>query len=249
MGFIRRNWVYLFCAATIPIGYLLFAHGLTYPVYTDQALASELKMAVFDSEETRSLSQLGDALRSLRTPRHAFMQGGISLGLAGLAVAGLFAAFRQAGGRGINTPREAGTFIRLGLAATALFWASEFFSYDLDIRRGDWLVGGGPAAAAGFLGMVILAPVSAIFVWAVGRAIASKFGKLPVSLANWDSANNACSWRIMILFALPAVLCGYLLAGNFTSSNFAQTPALITFLYVILASRAAWLVSSENSQD
>ena len=37
MGFIRRNWVYLFCAATIPIGYLLFAHGLTYPVYTDQA--------------------------------------------------------------------------------------------------------------------------------------------------------------------------------------------------------------------
>lgn len=241
MDWLRRNWVYLLCVATLPAGLALFVHGLSYSVYTDHSLASELKMAVYDSDEGRSLSQLGDAVRALRTPRHAFMQGGISLAITGMAIAGLFAVFGRGTARGLETPGDRKTFVPLGLGAMCVFWIAEYASYELDIRRGDVLIGGGPTFLASIIGMLVMTPISALIVWLVGKAICSRFGELPVPLAFWDKDQPLRSWLVTLSFAFPAALCATMLVTYFATSGFLATPGLIVWLYVIMASRAAWL--------
>nr|WP_137678229.1 hypothetical protein [Parerythrobacter lutipelagi] len=239
MDWLRRNWVYIACLLTVPAGCLLFAHGQTIPVYTDQQLASALKMAVFNPDDGRSLTEMGDQLRGLRTSRHAFMQGGISLGLAGTTLAALFLAFRCEPGFGLRTPHERSTFTSLGLACVAVFWIAEFVSFDLDERRGDMLVGGGPAYAFTFFRMLVMAPISALIVWTFGRVITGGFGALPVSLAVWDTRRTVRSWLTTLAFLVPTLLALFCLLLAATTSRFLQTPAIIVFIYLFLASRAA----------
>lgn len=194
-------------------------------------------------DDPRSIGELGDAVRSLRTLRHPFMQGGISLMLAGASIAGLFWRCPASKGRGIATPKNPKQLVRMGLLATLIFWVAIFAGNHLDLARGDVIDCGGPVTGFVFLAMLLIAPITMIVVWAIGSIIISGIADGRVSLSYWNSSNNAKSIFFSAIYAALGSLAILIGVSYATESSFLVTPACILFLYIFASSRAAGLAS------
>ncbi len=239
MGRIRHRWVLLAAGVLVLAGLGLFAYGLTIPVYSDQGLASSLKVAACYPEvgNEHPLSYYGERIRSLRTLRHPFMQGGLSLVTMALVIGLLFIIFPASEGRGLATPADPRTLVRLGIASIVAMLFALLVADNLDFDRGDALACG-PAWALVAMGLVVIGPVIVLFTWAIGRYLTTHMVNGPVPLFSWDNDRPRRSMSIALPFAILGVALVALAAIAATTSSFLLVPALMVFIYVLAASRA-----------
>ncbi|MFZ1741296.1 MAG: hypothetical protein WAT93_00490 [Pontixanthobacter sp.] len=239
---LSHRWVYLSGAMMVLVGAALCWHGYSIPVYTDQALASSLKTACWRGDP-RSIQELGDAVRSLRTARHDFIQGGLSLILMSLTVVGLFRLYPASKGRGIVTPPNPRSLITLGMIANAIFWIGLMHSSSLDLDRGDVIDCGGPATAFVYFASIAMGLFSALLVYLIGNLIVMRLDGESASLLAWDNESQSRSILMSLVFGILTCLAIWAAAEAATSSSFAVTPACILFAYIFLSTRASWLAS------
>ncbi len=218
------------------LGTAVFLSGYLFPVYSDQTLASALKLAAC----TNSVLQPGwfDQLRQLETLRHPLMQAGLSIVLAALTVLALRRKLPGRGPLGLRTPISRRTFFLLGLLALGVSWGGQMASVLIRMNRGDFPWCADSITIPVFSTTTGYAVLAAICL-AAGGVVALLLRDLPQELLAWQPARPALSFVVSLPFALLCVgIAGYAVVTAPTT-GFLSTPASIMALYIVEATRSA----------
>lgn len=226
-------------AIALATGVGLFIYGLTIPVYTDLDAARQLK-GINSCDANGVVDGWYESMSALETMRHTFMQGGVSLILAGLTIFALFQIFGDISRQRLLTPKRRWPFFVIGSGVVGLSWLSQMYSLELDFSRGEF------PWCADSIGIAISAItnfyIAFFFLCLVcGALVSIGFRELPVSLFQWQSDRPAKSWLVTIPFGLIAALVLYVGFDACVTSAFIGTPAAIFALYLIESTRSALL--------
>lgn len=226
------------CLALVLSGLAAIRHGFTLPVYTDNALASEIKWSV--CEPGKAPRDWYDQLQALSTLRHEYIQGGASAVLVAVSLGVLYFAFRGSDGA-VYTPAKRSTYLWLGALAVGIEFVAHLHSVQLDLARGDWIPCG-PTAALGMLSIVIFSVVALVTVVGVGYMITINMAPGSVPLVAASGRRPVEGWPVTVLFAALGALCIWVMVEQATSSQYLAQPANVIFLYIFAATRAAFIV-------
>lgn len=233
------------CAALVLSGLAAVRHGFSLPVYTDHALASQIKLSV--CEPGGASADWYERLQALSTLRHEYVQAGASAVLVAASLAALYFTFRGSDGAGY-TPAKRSTYLWLGALAVGIEFVAQVHSAELDLARGDWIPCG-PTAALGMISIVIFSFVALVAAVGLGFLITRNLpaGSVPLFALNGRQAVE--SWPTTFLFLALGALCIWVMVEQATSSQYLAQPANVIFLYIFAATRAALSVSNGPDRE
>ncbi|WEJ98045.1 MAG: hypothetical protein P0Y59_13875 [Candidatus Sphingomonas phytovorans] len=187
---------------------------------------------------------VGDAYFALRTARYLLMDFGRGLVLASATVLALVHGLARSpldGTSWLRTPARRMTFIAIGIGVILLGAAAETYSLHADLDRFTFPMCadsiGIPMRGLMLLTMVLL-PVLTV----LGGVITLGFGRIPVSLSQWDVGRPKRSWVVTILIGLVWLATLFVTVSITVSSAWPATPAGVVALYLLASTRAALLV-------
>ncbi|HQV03010.1 MULTISPECIES: hypothetical protein [unclassified Novosphingobium] len=219
-------------------GICLVLYGTTIPIYSDLESARQLKLAACD-QNTVGVGWY-ERMEALQTNRYPLMQAGLSVVLSAIIAWLLRRTFPGNGSWLPSSPNSRASFFALSFGVLAASWLSEIVSLTVDQHRGDFR----PCdyeTPIWMMGLLVLFFLIPFLFFVLGGLMTRKFGKLPVSLAQWDSDHPAQSWIITSIAGVPAITVLAVMALSFASSSLILMPAGVVALYLIAATRAALL--------
>jgi hypothetical protein len=237
MKIVRGNW---WGWPTLPLigglGVLVFLSGYAFPVYSNQALASALKLGACTNNELHPGWYL--QLKALQTLRHPLMQTGISIVLGALTILALRRKLPSRGPLGLRTPARRTTFFVLGFLAIGIGWGAQMASLLIRMNRGDfpWCADSIQISVFSISsGYAVLAGICLV----AGLLVAWFLRELPQDLLAWRADHAALSVLVSLPFVAVALFAiGYAVISAPTTA-FLGTPATILALYIAEATRSA----------
>lgn len=217
-------------------GIAIFFSGYAFPVYSDYPRASALKLDACGAD-SRVITGWHDQLEALETLRHPLMQSGLSLLLAAITMLVLGQLFRHDERPGLRTPAKRWPFFLLGIGVLGLSFMAQVFSLYLDYRRGEfpWCA---DSIAIPLFGLIAFYTWATLLCLVIGGALAIFLRDLPQPMGAWCSERPVESLAISLPFVLIAAAIAAIMVLSAPTSAFVGTPASITALYLVEATRS-----------
>ena len=239
----------LACAAVAASGVALGVLGAASPVYTVPYNQARDAFDAWCTDEPRTDHAAGARYLALFGWHYALINAGVALIAAAVSIAALFASLQISSPSRpwLRTPNGRVVYVLLGIAAMLGYLPGIIHGLSLDLNRNYFPVCADSIGIPIYgltTGLMVVIPVLVV----VGALITLGFGRLPVSLGQWDRRRPVRSWVVTLALGAAFAACLTLWAFSIFSADLI-TPSSVLILYLIAATRAALLAPRPQLDD